>query len=83
MFENGGWHFNYLSEPEEISKKLKTFAHTEYDKDKFTNLDTIKENINSMKDLFNKGYQYHKVKLDNTFPEYILNNQEKFNQWII
>ena len=35
-----------------------------------------------MRDLFNKGYKYYKVQLDNTFPDYILNNQSKFNQWI-
>jgi len=82
LIENGGWHFNYLSEPEKISQKLKTFAHTEYDKDKFTNIGAIKNNINEMRDLFNKGYQYYKVQLDNTFPDYILNNQNKFYKWI-
>ena len=35
-----------------------------------------------MRDLFNKGYQYYKVQLDNTFPDYILNNQNKFYKWI-
>ena len=82
LIENGGWHFNYLLEPEKISKKLKTFAHTEYNKDKFTNISAIKNNINEMRDLFNKGYKYYKVQLDNTFPDYILNNKSKFNQWI-
>ena len=61
---------------------MKTFAHTEYNKDKFTNISTIKNNINEMRDLFNKGYKYYKVQLDNTFSDYILNNQSKFNQWI-
>ena len=42
----------------------------------------IKNNINEMRDLFNKGYKYYKVQLDNTFPDYILNNQGKLNQWI-
>ena len=35
-----------------------------------------------MRDLFNKGYKYQKVQLDNTFPKYILNNKNKFDQWI-
>ena len=82
LFDDGGWHFNYLLEPEKISRKLKTFAHAEFNKDEFTNIDTIKENIKEMRDLFNKGYKYYKVQLDKTFPEYILNNQNKFNQWI-
>ena len=61
---------------------MKTFSHTEYNKDEFTNIDAIKNNINEMRDLFNKGYKYYKVQLDNTFSDYILNNQSKFNQWI-
>ena len=82
LIDNGGWHFNYLSEPEKISKKLKTFAHTEYSKDKFTSVDMIKNNIKDMKDLFNRGYQYYKVQLDKTFPDYVLKNQDKFYKWI-
>ena len=30
VINNGGWHFNSLLTPEEISKKLKTFAHNEF-----------------------------------------------------
>ena len=82
LIENGGWHFNYLLEPEKISKKLKTFAHTLYNKDEFTNVDVIKKNIDETRDLFNRGHKYHRVELDNTYPNYILNNQNKFYKWI-
>ena len=82
LIENGGWHFNYLLEPEKISKKLKTFAHIEYSKDEFTKIDVIKKNTKEMRDLFNRGHKYHRVELDNTFPSYILNNQDKFSKWI-
>ena len=71
-----------MLEPEKISKKLKTFAHTQYNKDEFTNIDVIKKNIHEMRDLFNREHKYYRVHLDNTFPDYILNNQSKFNQWI-
>ena len=71
-----------MSEPEKISKKLKTFAHIEYNKDEFTNVDNITKNINEKRDLFDKGFKYYKVKLDNTFPDYILKNQNKLLKWI-
>ena len=48
----------------------------------FRDIDVIKVNINEMGDLFNRGYQYYKVQLDNAFPDYISNNQSKFNHWI-
>ena len=82
IINNGGWHFNYLLKPEKISKKLKTFAHVEFGKDEFSNIDTIKKKILEMKDLFNRDHNYQKVKIDNTYPDYIINNKDKFNEWI-
>ena len=35
------------------------------------------------KDLFGRGHIYEKVEIDNTFPEYLINNQNKFNKFII
>ena len=63
-------------------RKLKTFAHTEYNKDAFTNINAVKKNIHEMRDLFNRGHKYYRVQLDNTYPDYILNNQNKFYKWI-
>ena len=34
IFDNGGWHFNNIMEPELISLKLKTFAHSEFSEKK-------------------------------------------------
>jgi beta-1,4-mannosyl-glycoprotein beta-1,4-N-acetylglucosaminyltransferase len=34
----GGWHFAYLQSPENISKKIKSFAHGEFNKQNFVNL---------------------------------------------
>jgi len=48
----------------------------------FRDIDVIKVNINEMGDLFNRGYQYYKVQLDNTFSDYISNNQSKYYEWI-
>ena len=48
----------------------------------FRNIDVIKVNINEMGDLFNRGYQYYKVQLDNAFSDYISNNQSKYYEWI-
>ena len=45
-------------------------------------LATMDEIKVEMRDLFKRGHKYYKVELDNTFPDYILNNQSKFNHWI-
>ena len=44
IIDNGGWHFAYLQSPENISKKIKSFAHGEFNKENFTNEENIKKN---------------------------------------
>ena len=83
IIENGGWHFAYLQSPENISKKIKSFAHGEYNKENFTNQEKIKKKINMGEDIFDRDISYKKVEIDNTFPKYIVDNQEKFKEWII
>tara|TARA_B100001173_G_scaffold307494_1_gene316156 strand:+ start:1078 stop:1887 length:810 start_codon:yes stop_codon:yes gene_type:complete len=83
IFKNAGWHFNNLMTPESISFKLKTFAHKEYSGDKFSSVDVIKEKINKKIDLFNRGQKYKVIDLDNNFPKYILNNLEKFKEYLV
>jgi beta-1,4-mannosyl-glycoprotein beta-1,4-N-acetylglucosaminyltransferase len=83
VFENGGWHFTNIMSPEKISLKLKTFAHTEFSKDKFSSVETIKDKINKKLDLFDRGQEYEVLTLDNRFPEFILENKEKFKDYII
>ena len=83
IFENSGWHFNNVMSQEQISLKLKTFAHTEFTNDNFSAPEIIKDKIDKQIDLFNRGHKYEKVKMDNTFPNYILQNQEKYLEWIL
>ena len=83
IIENGGWHFNSMLTPEEISIKLRTFAHTEFAKSEYSDINVIKENINKKKDLFKRNITYEKVNLDEDYPKYILDNKKKFDYWIL
>ena len=83
IIENGGWHFAYLQSPENISKKIKSFSHGEFNKEDFVNLKNIKEKILMEKDIFDREISYKKVPIDNSFPKYIVDNQEKLKEWII
>ena len=75
--------FSYLLTPEEIQKKIKTFAHTVFDKDEFTNIENINKSIEMRVDLFDKSKKFQKIELDDTFPKYILENKKKLSEWII
>ena len=66
-----------------ISKKLKTFAHSEFSSDKFSDPKIIEKKIESKEDLFERGHEYIKIKLDVSFPEYIVKNKLNYSQWII
>ena len=83
LFKKAGWHFNNIMAPEEISLKLKTFAHSEFSDEKYSSTEVIKKKINQREDLFKRGHKYEVVKLDYNFPKYILDNLKKFNEFII
>ena len=69
--------------PELISLKLKTFAHSEFSENKFSDVDIIKTKIEKKVDFFERGHQYEKIKLDDTFPEYLISNYDKYKTFIL
>ena len=82
IINNGGWHFNNLMTAEDISLKLKTFAHSEFSGEEFSSVKIIKEKINKKIDLFNRGHTYEVLNLDKKLPNYILKNLDKFKDYI-
>ncbi len=83
IITNGGWHFAYLQNPYKISKKIRSFSHGEFNKIDFTDEKKIEEKIKMGKDIFGRSINYKKIQIDNTFPRYIIQNKEKFKDWII
>ena len=83
IINNGGWHFAYLQTPENISKKIKSFSHGEFNTTDIADEKKIEEKIKSHKDIFNRGFNYRKVEIDESFPKYIFNNKAMFKDWII
>ena len=83
IFHDAGWHFNNVMSAEDISLKLKTFAHSEFSDERFSSVEIIKNKIKKKKDLFNRGHNYNVVDLDKNFPKYILENLDKFKEFII
>ncbi len=83
IVDHGGWHFSYLMDAQDIQNKLKSFAHDEFNNEFYTNIETIKKAIDTQKDLFGRDQKYEKVNLDHFFPKYILNNKNKYKDWIV
>lgn len=78
--EQGGWHFSFLGDAENFKLKLASYEHTE------NNIDTVisnaEEKIEKGLDPLNRGMVYKAVSIDESYPEYIQNNQEKYSHLI-
>ena len=83
IIENGGWHFSYLMPPAQIKDKLKSFAHSEFNSDYYTNIDSITKSIQNKDDILKRDQKYEKITFDYNFPKYIHENLTKFDEWII
>jgi beta-1,4-mannosyl-glycoprotein beta-1,4-N-acetylglucosaminyltransferase len=83
IIENGGWHFAYLQNPENISKKIKSFAHGEFNNENFSNKKNIEDKIKKGQDIFDRDINFKKIEIDESYPKYIIENKEKFKKWIV
>ena len=83
IIQNGGWHFAYLQTAENISKKIRSFAHGEFNKEHFVNEEKIKDRIEKGEDIFQRGFKIKKINIDDTFPDYIQKNQNMLKNWIV
>ena len=82
MIKNGGWHFSFLYDVEGIIKKISSYQHVEYDNSDIKDKEKILLKIKNGDDIFDRGYKYKKIKIDESFPEYLIKNQEKYSHWI-
>ncbi len=76
-------HFAYLQNPENISKKIKSFAHGEFNRDDIANEEKIQLKIEKNEDIFGRGYEIKRIEMDESFPKYVLDNKEKLKEWIV
>ena len=83
LISEGGWHFNNLYDLKTISQKLKVFPHKEFSSKNYSDIEIVKKKIDNLEDLFNRGHKYEKISLDDTYPSYILDNQNLFRDFIL
>ena len=81
IIDNGGWHFSYFGGEEMIKKKIESFSHTEHNNEQTKS--NIESNLESNSDLFNRNVSFKVIEMtEDEYPEYILNNKEKYADWI-
>ena len=78
----GGWHFSFLHTPKQILNKIRSFSHGEFNNDSISEK-KIEEKILTNEDIFGRGTKLKRVSLDDSYPNYILQNKDKYSNWII
>lgn len=90
IIENGGWHFCNLKDPEELLYKYKNLCETndpyvfkEKIDEKYLNIDEITKRIEDGEDIIGRNERYNSIKVDNRFPDFIINNKDKYFKWLV
>ena len=77
IIENGGWHFGWIRDVDEIIDKLNSFAHLEFNNSKYKDNKYIYNCIENNINFLNTDEKLKIIKMD-LLPEYIKNNKDKF-----
>lgn len=72
---DGGWHITWQGNIENIKHKLESISHTEIVEAGKSELKYLKKQVKNHRD-------YTVVPLDKFFPQYIIDNQDKYKQYI-
>lgn len=78
--KNGGWHFSFLGDAENYKLKLSSYEHTENNTPH--NIASAEERIEKGIDPFGRNISIKTVPIDESYPEYIRNNQDKYTNLI-
>jgi hypothetical protein len=81
---HAGWHWGWLGDDEFVRTKIKSFAHQEINRPDVLENVNIEQHIAEGRDHFRpENKTWVPVKMDNYFPQHILDNQEKYSKYII
>ena len=83
ILDDGGWHFNNLYTIGKISQKIKASPHQEFNNSKFYDEKIIKKNILELRDLYGRNHQYKKIAIDESYPDFLLKNLDKLQDYIL
>ena len=92
IIKDGGWHFTNIKSPENIDHKMKNFLHHLEYENSGMKIDDIKKSISEKKiiydyfadkktDKINNGGKLQQINFKE-LPDYIVNNKDKFKEWI-
>jgi beta-1,4-mannosyl-glycoprotein beta-1,4-N-acetylglucosaminyltransferase len=88
IVENGGWHFSFLGGEARVREKLAAYSYQGRRSRHLLQLldklfpHRLQNKILKNRDIFNTGRIFRVVQIDETFPPYLLDQLEKFDEFI-
>lgn len=63
--EDGGWHFSYFGDIDQIKLKINSFAHQEFNKEEYVNNLNIEDAIKNKQNLYDKNWKFSEYDFKN------------------
>lgn len=79
---NGGYHFSYLGGIEKIQEKIKSFAHTEFNREDILSDENLQRSLENGEDIFKRPNVAYKFVSLEEYPEHIRNLMLEYPQFI-
>lgn len=79
---DGGWHFSYVMTIDEMITKIKSFSHQEFNTPEFIDAKHIRDCIARGVDIFRTGATFKRIEIDDSFPEPVQQDPERFKAMI-
>lgn len=84
VHDHAGWHFSYIGDAEHVRRKLRNFAHQEYNDERFIEAIDIDRIVASEADLYGRpGYVWKTVQVDGYFPDPLRANLERYRPFMV
>lgn len=78
---NGGWHFSFMGGKEMVEKKILSYSARDLAERNKSVIPSIEQNMDNLIDPFFRG-KLSLVKIDETYPEYLIKNIDKYSHLI-
>ncbi len=78
---NGGWHFSYQGSIDQIKQKMLSYCH--YVEEDSVAIQELQDNVNTFTDPFGRDGKLKRFEIDSSFPQYILDNIDRYKHMII
>jgi beta-1,4-mannosyl-glycoprotein beta-1,4-N-acetylglucosaminyltransferase len=80
--ENGGWHFSYLGGVEKIKNKIRSFAHTEFNREEYLDDAQIQKALEEGRDIYHRPGIFYKFVSVYYYPKFLRRVMQQYPDFL-